>query len=316
MEVGADEDLVVNTLPRGGTGYQRNGRGRRLRSLALCGLLAWGSLTGCGQEIHTDASEAPPLDGIESASRPTTPAQRPAVELPPDYEDPTLLTAVLFSENDAEITARIPGDVDSLGAELGDAVQEGQLLATLVDDEEEAELAAAEASLSLARSQYERAQALLESQIVTQEDFEEISFRFRDAEAAVRRASARLEYRRIRAPFAGVVTRRFIRLGEFVDEGDPLFRVTLLRPLRALLRIPEGRVGALAPGDRVLVRGVDGEEVIGLVGRIAPAVDPVSGTVEVLVDIPAPGALVPGSAVTVRIRPDQPMETTGGPGDE
>jgi multidrug efflux pump subunit AcrA (membrane-fusion protein) len=91
-----------------------------------------------------------------------------------------------------------------------------------------------------------------------------------------------------------------VRLGEFVEEGQPLYRVTAMRPLRAQIRVPELAARRIARGDPVALRALDGREVQGRVARIAPTIDPASGTVEVLVDVPDPRGLPPGATVSAR----------------
>jgi multidrug efflux pump subunit AcrA (membrane-fusion protein) len=95
------------------------------------------------------------------------------------------------------------------------------------------------------------------------------------------------------------VTRRFVRLGTYVEEGDPLYRVTALRPLRALVRVPEVAASGIERGHPMVLEALDGTRVAARVARVAPAVDPASGTVDVLLDIPDPGSLRPGSSVRV-----------------
>jgi len=210
-------------------------------------------------------------------------------------------STVLFSEHDAEVGARMDGVVKSIAVELGDRIQAGQLLAVLADEEEAAAMESARATLDLARLEHERARQLSERNLVSTADLEQAAYRIRAAQAAVRETEVRLGYTRIRAPFAGVLSRRFVRIGQSVEKAEPLFRVTALSPLRAQIRVPELQARSLAPGQTLRFRSPGGEEVTGSISRIAPAVDPASGTVEVLVSIPSPGALRPGSAVSAAL---------------
>jgi RND family efflux transporter MFP subunit len=171
----------------------------------------------------------------------------------------------------------------------------------LADEEEAAAMESARATLDLARLEHERALQLREKNLLSQADLEQAAYRIRATQAMVREAEVRLGYTRIRAPFAGVLSRRFIRVGQSVEKAEPLFRVTALSPLRAQIRVPELQARTLARGQTLRFRSPGGEEVTGSISRIAPAVDPASGTVEVLVSIPSPGGLRPGSAVTVAL---------------
>jgi membrane fusion protein, multidrug efflux system len=255
-------------------------------------------LAACGREVRVE--EAP------DASLFTLPAAASEVLLPTSA--PISISTLLYSENDAELSARVRSVVKSVEVELGDRVEAGQLLARLDDGEARAAVAVAEAAAGLARADYERAVALGEKNVITQAELDQALFRIRTEEAALEWARVHLEYTQIRAPFDGVVSRRHVRLGQPVAEGQPLFRVTGLRPLRAQVQIPEERIDGLSRGDRVVLRGSDGVAVNGRIFRISPAVDPASGTVEVLVDIPDPGRLRPGTSAVVEL-PTRPAAT-------
>ncbi len=261
---------------------------------------------GCGTEVEADADEVDAV--VQAASLPAQPEGARGFSGPgPESaslsegagDDPRGLYTVLYSEHDAEIRARVDGHVRSVEAEIGDRVASGQRLAALESGEEEAAVAAAQAALDYARHQEERTRTLAEGDLTTRADLEEATYRLRSAEAELQDATARLERTRVRALFAGVVTRRFVRLGSYVEEGDPLYRVTTLRPLRALVRVPEAEASSIERGRRMVLEAIDGTRVFGSVARVAPAVDPASGTVDVLVDVADPGPLRPGSSVRV-----------------
>jgi RND family efflux transporter MFP subunit len=137
--------------------------------------------------------------------------------------------------------------------------------------------------------------------MITQAELDAAVYKEKAAEATARTAQVELGYTRIRAPFRGRVAQRFVRVGQTVRAGDALFRVTAPAPLRAALRIPEQQAGALTAGSVVRLAGEDGGQVEGRVLRISPAVDPASGTIEVLIDVAQPRNLRPGSAVTLQI---------------
>ena len=253
----------------------------------LCGLLI-----ACGQRIEADTSQASTTaEPLVKAS----PAQ--LVEIEPA----TAFKTTLYSEHDADVTARIEGVIRSIGAELGDGVSEGAVLALLEDEREAAAVQSAQAALELARAERGRASALRSSEMITQAELDAAVYKEKAAEATARTAQVELGYTHVRAPFRGRVAQRFVRVGQTVRAGEPLFRVTAPAPLRAALRIPEQQAGALAVGSVVQLTGEAGGQVAGRVLRVSPAVDPASGTIEVLIDVAQPRSLRPGSAVTLHI---------------
>ncbi len=277
------------------------------------------ALAACSREVGAEhGSVLPPdtrLAAVQALVPPSEgPVAPPAAEaIEPLIVDPVLeptavpFATVLYSEHDAEVSTRIAGVVRSFAVELGDVVRAGQLLAVLHDEQEAAAVESARATLELARIEHSRAAHLGEQQMLSQAEVDRAAYLVRAAEAALKEAQVRLDYTRIRAPFAGVISRRFIRTAQTVEERAPLFRVTALHPLRAQLRISELEARGLRPGQELRLRSPGGEEVRGVIARIAPAVDPVSGTVEVLVNVPTPGGLRPGSSVAAAFEPVPPQ---------
>ena len=257
-------------------------------------------LAGCGPEVSARAeSSTKSLDEV-AASSPVPAAGSTSATAP--TLTPSLLPAVLFSDLDAELAARIDGVAREVKVELGDAVREGDVLLVLEDTRELARLESATAALELARATFTRVESLLSKNLVTAAQMDEARFGVRAAEAAQREAQVDLDHTRVIAPFAGVVTRRTVGRGRSVREGEPLFRLTALQPLRALVRVSERDARSLRAGVAASLITDDGREIRATVQRISPATDPESGTVEVLLDVPRPGPLRPGSSASVRLQ--------------
>ena len=119
------------------------------------------------------------------------------------------------------------------------------------------------------------------------------------------------DYTVIRAPFAGVVTEKYARVGQKVieDRAEPLFKVTASEPLLARVYLPEEDLLTVKRGDPVEVALDRFPRARGDRRRsqfISPTVDAASGTFQVIVQVrrdPALPELRPGVAVEVRFRP-------------
>lgn len=284
-----------------------------MRIRALSPLVLALLLPGCGLDVNADS--APPAAELQAdhVVEPDRSASDGAVLPAPPAETwreadsagdglaPLTAPVILYSDLDAEVAARMDGVVAEVLVELGDRVQRGQPLAILDDAREQARAASAQAALELARSEFQRVDTLHASGFVTAAERDGALYRLRAAEAAAREAEIELAHTRVPAPFTGVVTRRMTGRGRAVEELEPLFRVTALQPLRGMVRIAEQDARTLRTGTTAIVAGDGGVEVEAVVIRIAPAVDPASGTVEVLLDVPRPGPLRPGSGASVRI---------------
>ena len=164
---------------------------------------------------------------------------------------------------------------------------------------------AARASAVLARQSYERLEQLRDGQLVSPEqmdqarsrrdaaqaELEAAEARVASAEAAVRLAGDEIEHLTVRAPFDGVVARRFVELGESVIPGQPLLEVTSLDRLYVSAPIDERDAGRLRTGlpVRITVDTYPGEVWEGRVTRLAPVVEEAreqNRTLEVEADLP------------------------------
>jgi RND family efflux transporter MFP subunit len=244
-------------------------------------------ISGCGGEAVPPARAAASGDGATVAVESLTVMM------------PLTFTAQLYVEHDAPVLARTSGVIESVYAELGTPVQEGQLLATLEQVDQEIALARArEAALAASRT-LTRMRALAESGLSAPADSELARSEATQADLALRQAQRDFDLTQIRAPFAGAVTSRPARPRRLVSPGDSLFRVTALAPLKASVRLPES-AGSVARGAQVQVATPAGN-LSGRVVHVSPVVDAASGTREVIVQIPSRAALLPGATVTVRV---------------
>jgi RND family efflux transporter MFP subunit len=142
---------------------------------------------------------------------------------------------------------------------------------------------------------------MLGAAAMTGVEVEQAELRLREEELGLRKARRDLELTRVVAPFAGVVTARYARAPRLVAAGDTLVRVTELAPLLARVRIPEGSAELVQVGNAVTVTTGAGVAAPARVTRLAPALDPASGTREAVVRVEGGPRLMPGASVQVRL---------------
>ena len=126
------------------------------------------------------------------------------------------------------------GRVETLKAREGDSVQKGDLLFSVDEDLQQADVTVKQVAVTNAQQQFDRARELLKTAAGTQRTFD-------DAEAALRQAKANLEWsqtrltrRRAVAPAAGVIQQVYFRPGETVPSGRPV--MSMLPPGNLKLR--------------------------------------------------------------------------------
>jgi RND family efflux transporter MFP subunit len=209
----------------------------------------------------------------------------------------------LYVERDVRVAARRSGVIEKVLVDRGAKVRAGEPLALLETDVAAPELEMAEHELKLAEADYQRLLRLRGEEIVSPQDFQRAEIARDLAASKVQLARAWLERCTVRAPFDGTVVERWAVPGRRVQEEDdtPLFRIASSESLRARVDVPEERLGATREGSpaRVAPTGRRAPSA-GRVVFVAPAADPASGTVPVIVDVASTGGLKPGTAVEVR----------------
>jgi membrane fusion protein, multidrug efflux system len=196
-------------------------------------------------------------------------------------------TAPIEAYADAEVLAKVAGEVEELLVEEGEEVQQGQVLARLDGDRLRLSLNESEARLRKLRRDYERNVELSKKGLISTGDFERIKFEMEALEASNNLARLELDYTQIRAPIDGVVSKRYIKLGSTLDVNDPAFRVTSLDPLIAYLHVPEREFRNIEAGQpaELYIDALEKEPVLSAVTRVSPVVDPDTGTFKVTIEI-------------------------------
>jgi len=196
-------------------------------------------------------------------------------------------TAPIEAFAEADVIAKVGGEIRELLVEEGDDVSKDQILARLDGARLRLELNESEARLRKLQRDYERNVDLQAKGLISEGDFEKIKFEMEALEASFNLASLELDYTQIRAPIDGVVAQRYIKLGNTVSEGEPLFRVTSLDPLVAYLHVPEREYRHIDQGQPVSIEidALPGDPMIAAVSRVSPIVDPQTGTFKITVEI-------------------------------
>ena len=272
-----------------------------------CLLLLGACLFACGgNEAEGEAGRSGGPGGGQTRSGggfpgpPAAPAAAVPVEVAPvtrrSISSFIETNGTLEAENEVDIVARITAPVTALATEEGMRVGRGQLLARLDDKELASQAEISRVNLQEAEQAWERAQTLLESQLVSPEEFEQAQTRVETARAQYESDRIRLGYTEIRAPFDGLIIARYIDLAEQVNPGTPLFRISDFTPLLCPIQVPERDLPKLQLGQKAYLtfEAWPEKRFSADVLRIRPVVDALSGTVRVTLDVDSEGLLRPG----------------------
>jgi membrane fusion protein (multidrug efflux system) len=270
---------------------------RYLVTAAVLASVVGFSLTACES---SDASQKAKDPTSAEAAIPVEIAHPARRELLATYAG----TATLEAEADAEVIAKVGGEVLRLMVEEGDRVAAGQLLATLDARQLTLETAQAGAELAKLERDYRRQVELNQKGLVAAGTFESLRYDLDSLRAKHDLARLQLSYTEIRAPFAGVVAARQVRLGQTVQPNTALFRVTDPSPLKAHVFVPERELKRLKPGQTasVHVDAVPGKAFLAKVTLVSPTIDTRSATFKTTVEIDdAKGDLRPGMFARIGI---------------
>lgn len=234
----------------------------------------------------------------------------------------TLLPGTLRGNVESPIYARSTGYLLHWYADIGTRVKQGQLLADLDTPEVDQELVQALAqrqqtssSLGLAKSSLARWQQLRQRDAVSQQELDERQSTYTQdvanlaaADANVQRLRQLESFKRIVAPFAGVVTQRNVDVGDLIDAGSgtsrALFALAQSDPLRVYVQLPQAYAQNVSIGQKVVVTQAElpGQQFHGTITHISGAIDVPTRSLQVEVTLPNPDdKLRPGAYVQVAV---------------
>ncbi len=317
MWVRAEPMLAKPPRPRAMSHLTPNDSGQRGRGRTRLGgglgLLLWLSLVslvtllgaGCAMS-NSSASET--ASGGAAAGKPGAPADdRIAVAALPlrrgAIEAVLRYSTHLEAEDAVSVHAEASRKVVQLLVEEGDAVQKGQPLLRLEDEVQQSNLAKVEMELEQARREYQRQQRLYQQALISEQAHTEARYRLEQLELQQADVQRELSYALVRAPISGVVTERLVGVGDYVQTNQHLFDVVDFDSIVARVFVPEHELHRLAIGQaaRLRAQGVGEATFAARIERIAPVVDPKSGTVKVTLDVPPAAALMPGRYVELEL---------------
>jgi RND family efflux transporter MFP subunit len=183
------------------------------------------------------------------------------------------------SRHYAVLSPKITGEIVSTRVVTGQSVQTDEILAEISALEIQSRVQGALAAKNKAERDLQREQSLLKSNSSTSELVADLEAQLAMAEATLKEATTMLSHAQIKAPFDGVITRKYANTGDLAIQGNPLFELEDLGNLRVEANVSE-RVGStLKLNTQVNIQVAGSQEpLVGTVEEIAPAADPQTRT--------------------------------------
>ena len=224
---------------------------------------------------------------------------------------------MIYSRSSPDIAAEVSGRVISVIADIGDAVDKGQVLAQI--DSEKYDLQLAQSKAEIARLSallvnqeldLKRAEKLFKDSLVSEEmvdrtraEFTALSEQINAANAQLRNSERLIEETKIKAPIKTQVSAKHIDIGDFVQNGMIVYELVDTKNLRVALSFPEYQSLKLKKGLKVFLTTPTSRDqnVETIIKEIKPNVNSNNRSITAIVDFDNPGSWVPGASTQARI---------------
>jgi RND family efflux transporter MFP subunit len=292
---------------------------KKIRRYALIALLIALGLGVWGEISRVLARAALSRETAETA----IPTVATVTARPSTLGEDLVLPGAVQAYVEAPIYARTSGYLKSWRTDIGTPVVKGQQLAEIdtpeVDQQlsqAQADLATARANEALSKSTNVRWQGLLATQSVSKQDADEKSGDAAAKKAAADSAAANVarlqeleSFKRVVAPFSGIITARNTDIGALINAGQStgaeLFRIADVHKLRIYVRVPQAFASVTQPGlaAELLFTERPGKVFVAKTVRTSNALDPVLRTLQVELELDNPkGEILPGAYVEVHFK--------------
>lgn len=208
------------------------------------------------------------------------------------------------------LSAEVAGRVVAMQLEPGSQVKAGHLLVQLDDSTEQADLAAAEASARFAHYQLQQATELAAIDAISNETLQQRRANYDIANAQIKQLQARIQQKRILAPFDGELGLRHIDLGQYLNPGDTAASLTDFSQLYVNFNVPQQELSRIRTGQTVqLFSDLPGSEPVqATISAVEPQISRSTRNASIQAKFTNSNrSLQPGMYVTVKVHlPEQP----------
>src|SRR5437667_5361918 len=202
------------------------------------------------------------------------------------------------------VSAELQGIVSRIAFESGASVHEGDLLVQLDTRQEQAQLAAIEATRDLARINFERLRGLVDEGAITRAEYDKAEAEEKQTAANVEEIRATIARKTIHAPFSGILGLRRVNLGQYLSPGDAVVPLQSMDPIYVNFGVPQQDSGQAAIGRNVRITVEDRTriEFVGHVTAINSVVDEATRNIQVQATLANPKTILrPGMFVQTEV---------------
>lgn len=260
------------------------------------------------------------LSSCGNSEKDTTTDSRPVIQVTakaPAASSGNNLTVSgeVVAVNNATLSTRMMGHVNKVHVNVGDKVNQGQLLISINNNDLQAKRAQinagineAQVAFNNAKRDFERFTTLFAQNSASQKELDDMTANYEMAKARLESAKAmkaeidaQFAYAEIKAPFTGVVTNRFVETGAMANPGMPLIALEAPGKFEVRATVPEMAIGQIKTGETVEVhiRSID-KTISGKVTEVSSSSSMTGGQYPVKVVLEKDESLKSGMYATVQ----------------
>jgi RND family efflux transporter MFP subunit len=194
-------------------------------------------------------------------------------------------TATLEAVEEATVVSKVRGIVQQIMVEEGDDIRKGQVIAKIESDQYRIEAERAKATMDRLYNDFQRNKELFDKKLISAEVYENSRFEYESQKSAHELAMLNYEYTSIKSPISGVISERYVKVGNMIGTDQQVVKVTDFDPIQAILYIPEHERYKIRKGQLAELQAdaVPNQMFTGQVERISPTIDPQTGTFKVTI---------------------------------
>jgi membrane fusion protein, multidrug efflux system len=202
-------------------------------------LLLFFTIVSCRQKEQNNGKTNKPLE-----------VRYLAIQTQP-FETDLILNGNLLPNEEVSLRSEVNGRILQIRFNEGERVRKGQLLVQLDARDLEAEREKTKVLYDQAKTDLERRKGLLESKVISREEYDQFFNREKELKATLRQLDARIDQFRITAPFDGIVGLRNISTGGMVSPGEAVGSLVMNSPLKLEFSVPEQYAQLVQHNDEV-----------------------------------------------------------------
>ena len=269
--------------------------------LAIIGGLAFVKYQQIQEGMAAMASNTPPPSSVEVTEA-----------LKVNWQPRVSAVGTLTAREGIEVSNEVEGVIEKIHIDSGQAVMKGDLLVSLNDDVEQADLVSFKAQEELAQSLFKRNQDMWKKKTISETDYDNARSNLLVARANVTQTKARIAKKTIRAPFDGMLGIRHVSTGQYLPPGTMMISLQDYAQLYVDFAVPEKYLPLIREGLEVRLRASAYTDRVfaGEVEAVDSKVDEATRNISVRAVLDnKDGLLRPGMYADIDLLLQQPSET-------